>query len=74
MTLLTILFYVLHMLDDLSNRVAWMNHLSLFNIFNPQNLIHGHGHFAADCISLAAATVHLVGAAIIGFRKRQLAL
>ncbi len=73
-TLLTILFYVLHMVGNLSNQFDWMNHLSLFTVFDPQNLIHGQGHFGVDSISLAATAIVLFGVAIAGFRKRQLAL
>lgn len=72
--LLTILFYGLHTIGDLSTKLNWMNYLSLFTVFDPQNLIHGHGHFVADSVSLAIATVVLFGVAIIGFRRRQLPL
>ncbi len=73
-TLLTIFFYGLHMVGDLSIKFDWMNHLSLFTVFDPQSLIHGHGHFVIDSISLLVATVILFGVAIVGFRRRQLSL
>ncbi len=72
--LLTILFYGLHMVGDLSTKLNWMNHLSLFTVFDPQNLIHGHGHFVIDSVSLVAVTVVLLGVAIVGFRRRELPL
>jgi len=72
--LLTILFYVVHTIGDLTPRFAWINHLSLFTAFNPQNLIQGHGHLAIDTIGLAAATVIVFGIGIIGFVRRQLPL
>ena len=71
---LTVLFYGLHAVGTLSQRFSWMSRLSLFTVFNPQNLMHGHGHFAAASMSLAALTVALFGVAIAVFRRRQLAL
>ena len=71
---LTVLFYGLHAVGTLSQRFSWMSRLSLFTVFNPQNLMHGRGDFAAASISLAALTVVLFGVAIAVFRRRQLAL
>lgn len=72
--LVTIVFYGLHTVGELTTKFDWMNHLTLFNVFDPQNLIHGRGHFVADSISLAVSTVVLFGIAIAGFRRRQLPL
>lgn len=61
-------------MGTLSQRFTWLSRLSLFTVFDPQNLMHGHGHFAAASTSLAALTVVLFGVAIVLFRRRQLAL
>lgn len=71
---LTIVFYALKVIGDLSPRFAWVNHFSLFAVFNPQDLIRGQGDFAVTSICLAAAMVILLGIAVFGFNKRQLAL
>lgn len=72
--LLTILFYGVHTVGDLSTKFAWLNHLTLFNVFDPQELIHGQGHFIVDSVWLLVATIVLFGVAIVVFRKRQLPL
>lgn len=72
--LLTILFYAVHTIGELTASWAWLNHLSLFTAFNPQNLMQGHGHFVVDVAGLAAAAVLLFGIAVLGFARRQLAL
>jgi ABC-2 type transport system permease protein len=72
--LFTLLFYVLHTVADLTPHFAWLNHLSLFTAFNPQNLMQGHGQFALDAVGLAAAAVVLFGIAVAGFARRQLTL
>lgn len=73
-TFVTLIFYVLNMVGDLSHKFAWVSHLSLFAAFVPQNLIHGTGHFLLETLSLAAAAIVLFAIAIFGFRSRQLSI
>ncbi len=72
--ILTVGFYGLHVIGDMSHRFAWMNHLSLFAAFDPQKLVQGHGHFAASAIALALVAAILFAMGIAAFSKRQLAL
>lgn len=72
--LLTIGFYVLHTVGQLTPRLAWVNHLSLFTAFNAQALMHGNGMFAVNALSLAGASVLLFGIGVAGFSRRQLPL
>ena len=62
------------MVGDISPRVRWAAHRSLFSVFNAQALVAGHGHVLADSLWLAAATVGLFALAVAGFQRRQLAL
>ncbi len=73
-TFVTVLFYGLHTVGNLSTKFNWLSHLTLFNFFDPQNLIHGKGHFALDSLTLLIATVIILVVSIAGFRKRQLPL
>jgi ABC-2 type transport system permease protein len=71
---LTLAFYGLHVLGDLSTRLAWVAHLSLFNVFNAQSLLAGRGHVLVDAVALAGAALVLLGGAVSGFERRQLSL
>lgn len=73
-TILTMVFYALHTVSDLSRRFHWMSRLSLFTAFNSQHLIHGQGHFGMVATGLALAAVGLFIIAVMGFRRRPLAL
>lgn len=70
----TLVLYGLHVVADLGSRAAWAAHLSLFTVFNAPQLIAGHGPVLADVIGLAAASILLVAAAVLGFERRQLIL
>lgn len=70
----TLLFYGLHVVGDLSARVGWLAHLSLFTVFSSQSLIHGHGPVLADALGLGAAAVALVAVGAVLFRRRQLSM
>lgn len=72
--LLTILLYVIHTIGELAPRWSWLNALSLFTAFNPQNILQGHGHFVTDSLGLAAGTMVLFVIAVVGFARRQLSL
>jgi hypothetical protein len=69
-----LVFYGLHVVGDLSSRLHWAAYLSLFAVFNPPELIAGHGPVLTDTLALAAATAILLIVAVAGFQRRQLAL
>ena len=73
-TVVTLVFYGLHVVGDLSSRLHWAAYLSLFAVFNPPELIAGHGPVLTDTLALAAATAILLIVAVAGFQRRQLAL
>ncbi len=70
----TLLFYGMHVMGDLSPQLRWLAHLSLFGVFNAQQLIHGRGPVLLDSLGLLAATVVLLAVAALLFRRRQLSL
>lgn len=72
--IVTMAFYALHTVSDLSRHFHWMGRLSLFSAFNSQQLIRGQGHFAEVAPILVLAAVALFIIAIAGFRRRPLAL
>jgi len=73
-TMLTLVFYGLHVVGDLSPRLTWAAHLSLFTVFNSQALVAGHGPVLTDALALSAATIALMALAVFGFQRRQLSL
>lgn len=73
-TFVTLVFYGLHLVADLSNRLRWVAHLSLFTIFNPPALIAGRGAVLVDSLVLTGVTVALLVLAVLGFEQRQLPL
>ena len=73
-TTVTLLFYSLHVVGDLSTRLRWAANLSLFTLFNPPALMGGHGPILTDSLWLVAATITLLGLAVAGFQRRQLSL
>ena len=70
----TLVFYGLHIVADLSRQLRWVAHLSLFTIFNPPALIAGQGAVLVDAPVLAGITVALLVLAVLGFERRQLPL
>jgi ABC-2 type transport system permease protein len=72
--LLTLVLYALHLAADLTARLAWLGHLSLFSVLDSQALIEGRGPVGADVAGLAFATVLLVAAGVLGFGRRQFSL
>jgi ABC-2 type transport system permease protein len=73
-TALTLLFYGLRVVGDVSSQAAFLAHASVFSAFNSAKLIQGQGHFARDALGLALAAVALYAAGIAAFRRRQLSL
>ncbi len=73
-TMLTLVFYGLHVVGDLGTRLRWATHFSLFTVFNSQALVAGHGPILSDALGLAAATIALLALAVAGFQRRQLSL
>ena len=71
---LTLVFYGLRVVGDLSPRLRWAAHLSLFTVFNSQELVSGHGPVLADALVLCAATIALLVVAVAAFQRRQLSL
>ena len=73
-TMLTLVFYGLDLVGELTPSVHWLTHVSLFSVFNASQLIHGQGPIAADVVGLSAATGLLVIGGIAAFQRRQLSL
>jgi ABC-2 type transport system permease protein len=71
---LTLLFYGLRVVGDMARGARWMGHLSLFDAFNSQQLIHGEGPFVLDALGLAVAAAALLIVAVVGLERRQLSL
>jgi ABC-2 type transport system permease protein len=71
---LTTVFFAFKMISSLADHVSWLKYLTVFTAFNPQDLIHGQGHFASVALSLAIAALALFGIAIAGFRQREMSL
>jgi ABC-2 type transport system permease protein len=70
----TLLMYGIHVVGDLSSRVQWLAHLSLFTAFNSQQLIHGQGPVLADSLGLATGAIVLLAVSVALFQRRQLSL
>ncbi|MGC8488628.1 MAG: ABC transporter permease subunit [Clostridia bacterium] len=73
-TVLTLLFYGLHVVGDVSSRAAFLAHASLFSAFDSAELIRGQGHFLREALRLALTSVILYATGISTFRRRQLPL
>jgi ABC-2 type transport system permease protein len=71
---LTMVFYALKVVGTLDSHVSWLKNLSVFTVFNPQDLVHGRSHFVSISIWLALAAVVLFSIAIAGFRRREMSL
>lgn len=70
----TVVFYALNLLGTLTNKYDWMRRLSLFSLFDPQQLMRGNAHFAAESLALAATALILFALAVLVFRRRDLSL
>jgi ABC-2 type transport system permease protein len=62
------------MVGSLDDHVAWLKNLSIFTVFNAQDLVHGQGHVASLALLLLIAAVVLFGIAVAGFRRREVSL
>lgn len=72
--LLTLVFYALDMVGKLSSQVGWMKHLSVFETFQPQSILHGDVHVLPIALGLAASVVIIFGLSVYVFRRRELPL
>ena len=70
----TLIFYALHTAGTISDKFSWLNHMSVFTVFNAPDLIHGTAPFATRVVALAVSSIVIFAIAILGFRKRQMSL
>nr|NNM91225.1 ABC transporter permease subunit [Bacilli bacterium] len=72
--LLTLLFYGLRVIGDLTSKFSFVTRWSVFSLFDPQKLMHGQGNFIGNSLFLAVGTLLLYSVAIVIFRRRQFSL
>lgn len=73
-TIVTLLFYILNMVGKISNDLAWMKHISIFSLYQPQDIIYGSAHVMAISTGLFVGGAFLYVIAILTFRSRDLPL
>ncbi|MGH1143314.1 ABC transporter permease [Bacillus cereus] len=70
----TVLFYGLDMLGKLSDKFEWMRNISLFNLFQPQEIISGDYDVVPTSIGLLVSAIVIFGLSTLVFKKRDLPL
>lgn len=71
---LTVAFYAMNALGNMSEDLSWLNKLSIFNAFNPAKIVSGSVEVLYPAISFAVVGILLYSLALIIFNKRDLPL
>ncbi|MDR0268420.1 ABC transporter permease subunit [Paenibacillus sp.] len=67
-------FFSLNLVGKISDKLAWMKHISLFSLFNTADIVKGTVHWAPVVLILLGVGIAGFSAGIMMFRKRSLPL
>lgn len=70
----TLLFFAMNLVGKMSEELTWLKNLSLFNLFQPQNIMRGEADVLLIALGLGGAALLLFGSGILLFKKRDLPL
>lgn len=71
---LTLAFYALDVAGGLSDKLSWVRQLSLFQCYQPQEVLEGTTNPTKKILGLAAGTMILLRLAIYAFNEKDLAI
>jgi ABC-2 type transport system permease protein len=70
---LTIVFYAVNLVSKMSTKLGWMENISVFSLFKPQEIMKGTFNILT-CAALFAASILLFAISVLIFKKRDLPL
>ncbi|HEY2494399.1 MAG TPA: ABC transporter permease subunit [Paenibacillus sp.] len=72
--LITFGFFSLDLLGKISEKIDWMQYISIFSLYKPGEIVNGNGDLVGTFIILFVIGLISFGLAIVLFRKRDLPL
>lgn len=67
-----ILFFIINMLRNISNNYPWLEYLTLYSLFNPQEIVAGEQSMVAVYLIFAGIALALYSGGIFIFSRRNL--
>lgn len=71
---LTIIFFAVNMVSKLSEELSWMKNITIFSLYNPQDIMQGEVSVLPLGVSLAVGAAILFVLALFSFKNRDLPL
>lgn len=71
---LTVAFFAFDMIAKLSDKLAWLSHITIFTAFRPQEIARGTYEVLPTALGLGVAALLLFALGIVQFRRRDLPL
>jgi ABC-2 type transport system permease protein len=71
---ITIVFYACNLVSKMSDKLDWLKYVSIFTVFNPQEIMRGNYNIIPGVSGLAIASILLFILSIAIFKRRDLPL